>query len=266
MQYGISTACLYPMETEHSLDLLLRFGYKRFELFVNASSELQRSFLKELKNQAESAGATFCSMHPYTCAIEGTLFFGDYPRRLSDGIDFYKKYFEAAAFLGASIFVLHGQKATREKTFLFSDELYCERYLMLAEAAASFGITLCQENVFGFRSQSIEFIQKMNQLLGDSVHFVFDLKQTITAKQDSIQMLKSMGKHLRHVHLSDNTSSASCLLPGKGNFDIKGLLNHLQEIGFDGTLVTEVYRSSYGSPEEILETRPYLESLLSDYR
>ena len=35
MQTGVSTACLYPMETERSLELLLRMGYRRFEVFFN---------------------------------------------------------------------------------------------------------------------------------------------------------------------------------------------------------------------------------------
>ena len=37
---GVSTACLYPMETERALETLLRLGYRRFEVFLNAMEEL----------------------------------------------------------------------------------------------------------------------------------------------------------------------------------------------------------------------------------
>ena len=37
---GISTACLYPLETENALDRLLQLGFRRFEVFLNSFSEL----------------------------------------------------------------------------------------------------------------------------------------------------------------------------------------------------------------------------------
>ena len=265
MQYGISTACLYPMETEQALSLLLDYGFRRFEVFINAAYELQPTFLSELKAKAKDAGATFCAMHPYSCAMESAYFFGDYPRRLTEGIDFYKKYFEAAAFLGADLFVLHGQKSNRDGSFSFSDEFYCERFSLLAEAAEEFGVTLCQENVFCFRSQSLAFIQSMIRLLGDRANFVFDLKQTITAKQDSLKMVEVMGKRIRHVHLSDNNRLSSCLLPGKGDYPLGSLLSLLQKIGFTGNVITEVYRNSFGQPEEILASRAYSEKLFAAF-
>ena len=51
MQTGVSTACLYPMETERSLELLLRMGYRRFEVFFNCMEELGTPFLRELKRR-----------------------------------------------------------------------------------------------------------------------------------------------------------------------------------------------------------------------
>ena len=81
METGISTACLYPMETERALDLLLGLGFRRFEVFLNCESELQRPFLRELKARADEYGAVFTSVHPFTSAMESSLLFGNYPRR-----------------------------------------------------------------------------------------------------------------------------------------------------------------------------------------
>ncbi len=58
MKTGISTACLYPMETEQALALLLSLGYRRFEVFLNAFEELEKPFLRELKRRAEEYGAS----------------------------------------------------------------------------------------------------------------------------------------------------------------------------------------------------------------
>ena len=113
MRPGISTACLYPMEIERSLDLLLSMDFKLYEFFLNTWSELTPSFLRLLRNRLESEGAQVKSIHPFTSAIEGMLFFSEYLRRMEDALEFYKTYFEAAGMLGAKILVLHGQKGYR---------------------------------------------------------------------------------------------------------------------------------------------------------
>ena len=81
MKTGVSTACLYPLETERSLDILLKLGYRRFEVFLNCMEELEPAFLRGLKEQADAYGASFVSIHPFTSAVESSLLFGDYPRR-----------------------------------------------------------------------------------------------------------------------------------------------------------------------------------------
>ena len=101
MQTGISTACLYPMETEKSLEILLKQGYRCFEVFLNSAREMEKPFLRELKAMGSCYGASFVSVHPFTAAMESMLLFGDYPRRTEEGMDFYLRYAEAAAYLGA---------------------------------------------------------------------------------------------------------------------------------------------------------------------
>ena len=57
MRTGISTACLYPMEIEKSMDLLLSMDFRLFELFINTSSELDPSFVRVLRTRLEETGA-----------------------------------------------------------------------------------------------------------------------------------------------------------------------------------------------------------------
>ena len=109
MKTGISTACLYPLETEKSLELLLQLGFRLFEVFLNAEQELAPAFLKGLREKAKEYGAEFVSVHPYTSSSESLLLFGNYPRRTAEGFALYRRYLEAAAVLGAGYVVIHGQ-------------------------------------------------------------------------------------------------------------------------------------------------------------
>ena len=46
---GVSTACLYPLETEKAFEYLAKNGIKNTEIFFNTDSELTPSFVSELK-------------------------------------------------------------------------------------------------------------------------------------------------------------------------------------------------------------------------
>ena len=48
MDIGVSTACLYPLETEKALYELAKRGIKNVELFINSVDELEGSILAEI--------------------------------------------------------------------------------------------------------------------------------------------------------------------------------------------------------------------------
>lgn len=256
MNLGVSTACLYPAETEKALCQLLEMGFREFEFFLNTFSETQKEYLLSLRSQVEKSGAKVLSIHPFTSAFENMLFFSDYPRRTRDGIQFYHCFFEAANLLGAKILVLHGQRNYQHSKI--TEEEYLENYHQLFQEGKRFGITVAQENVVNFRSEKVDFIRRMGESLGEECAFVLDIKQAVRAGESPLEMCRAMGKQLVHVHLNDHREGADCLLPGQGNFNFKNLFQILQETGYHGQGVIEVYRDNYSNPEELWQAREYL--------
>ena len=108
MDIGVSTACLYPLETEKALYELAKRGVKNVEIFVNSIDELEGQVLVELRRIIGEYGMNVISMHPFSSPMETLFLFGDYPRRTEYLIDIYKRYFEVMAEIGADVFVLHG--------------------------------------------------------------------------------------------------------------------------------------------------------------
>ncbi|OUP07711.1 endonuclease [Anaeromassilibacillus sp. An200] len=263
MRTGISTACLYPMEIEKSLDLLLSMDFRLFELFINTSSELDPAFVRMLRTRLEETGAQVKSLHPFTSGFEGTLFFSEYLRRVEDGLEFYKRYFEAAGMLGAKLLVLHGQRGYREGKI--TEEEYLERYLRLYRLGQRFGIAVAQENVNQFRSEDPEFIARMRGQLGEECAFVFDIKQAVRAGKDPFAMCRAMGERLIHVHINDNAPGADCLLPGCGTMAYEKLLDLLRDSSYAGDLIIEVYRKNFGEPHELFAARERVESLCRSF-
>ncbi|MDE6766709.1 MAG: sugar phosphate isomerase/epimerase, partial [Eubacterium sp.] len=56
MKLGASTACFYPLETEQALKKVCALGFEKAEVFMNAPSELEEPFAKQLDKIARDGG------------------------------------------------------------------------------------------------------------------------------------------------------------------------------------------------------------------
>ena len=258
MGVGVSTACLYPMEIEQSLSELLRLGFQEFECFINTESELKPAFVAKLKELLGHSGGRVVSLHPFTSICEGLMFFSEYPRRTQDGIDFYRRYFEAAQALGARIVVMHGAKAP----YHVEVERYCEQFARLNEAAQPYGVTVAQENVNGYKSAEPSFLRGMRQVLGDRVKFVLDIKQSVRAGHNPYEIADAMGDGIIHVHANDHRPGRDCLLPGQGEMDYSKFQQKLNAFGYHGSWIIEVYRKNFEYSSELWDAAKYLNAVL----
>lgn len=260
MKSGISTACLYPMPLEDAFSTLLKMGFREFEIFFNTFSELEKSYIDELKMRADDAGGRIRSIHPFTSGYESYLLFSDYERRFLDGLEFYKRYFEACSRLGAKLLVLHGERS--DKRARIPETMYFERYARLFELGKSFGVTVAQENVDRFLSDDPGFLSRMKKACGTGCAFVLDIKQAVRGGEDPFRICRAMGDRIVHVHINDNSPASDCLLPGFGRMDFPALTRMLRSFGFDGDLMIEVYRDSFGKLGELLEAKRTVDRLI----
>ena len=262
MKCGISTACLYPMETSQSLELLLQTGHKVFEIFFNTESELEPPYLARLQEMLDAYGGRVRSVHPFTCGYEGVMLFSNYETRFHDSLRFYRRYCQAARTLGAQLLILHGLQSRFHSAE--AEERYFSRYRELYRMGQEYGVTVAQENVTQYCSEDPGFIRRMRSASGEECGFCFDVKQAIRSHVDCCQMLDAMGDRLLHVHLNDNRPGKSCLLPGSGTMDFPKLLQTLERSGYGGDVIIEVYRGDFQSTEELVQSREKVEKWLKD--
>lgn len=260
MRMGISTACLYPLELERSFQTLLSMEFRLFEVFLNTFSEFTPKYLRRLREAADAYGAEIKSIHPFTSGYEGFLLFSEYERRFQDSLEFYKQYFEAANRLGASIVVLHGQRDYASANI--SESTYFERYAALYELGRSYGVTVAQENVNKFRSESPAFIRRMRRYLGEECAFVIDLKQAVRAGQDPFVVCEAMGERIIHVHINDNAPGYDCLLPGRGTVNFQKFRDMLLGFHYQGDLIIEVYRRNFSDLFELQEAKKVVQQMI----
>lgn len=249
MSIGISTASFYPLETEESIALICEKNIPCTEIFFNCNLELKDSFTDYLLDIIGNSPLKISAIHPMLSFAEPYMVFSEYTRRFDESLENFKRYFEIAAKLGAKYVNLHGDRPTGK----LSVEEYCERFKIIADIGKGFGVTLCQENVNGYRSADPEFLAEMVEFLGDYANFTLDIKQSIRAGYTVPEIIEAMDYRIRHVHISDHSPAGDCLLPTRGHFDFGSLITDLNNHGYQGDYVIEVYRNAYKEFNEIFE-------------
>jgi sugar phosphate isomerase/epimerase len=258
MKLGVSTASLYPLETELALEKIGEMGIKNTEIFFNALSELKPSFVDILSDTAKNYGINISAVHPTMSLAESFMIFSAYERRFYEALDQFARYSEIAAELGAKYIIMHGGKPNG----ILSDEEYCERYMALNRQTLKNGVWVLQENVVHHRSGDIEFLRSMQDILGDDARFCLDIKQSVRSGFDPMELVKEFSANAYHYHLSDHSLAGDCLLPLNGNFDFKGFFDYLKSINYGGSAIVEVYSSIYKCYSEITDSYKKLQNLL----
>lgn len=250
MKIGVSTASLYPLETEIALEQIGKSGVKTTEIFFNCESELKPAFVDMLLDIKEEYSLDITAIHPTMSLAESFMIFSEYERRFTESLDKFSRYSEVAATLGAKYINLHGGKPNG----LTTDEEYCDKYMSLNERTQKNGVTVLQENVVRYRSGDVEFLRSMRDILGNNAQFCFDIKQAIRCGYNPLDLITEFWDNIRHFHISDHSLAGDCLLPLRGNFDFNTFIQLLKDRHFNGACVIEVYKNAYTDKQEIFDS------------
>lgn len=257
MSYGMSTSCLYPMQTEKALETLGKMGVKTCEVFLNSISETTPVFAALLNGIKDEYGMKITAVHPFSSFSETFMLFGEYERRYLDVVEFYKRCFEVTAMLGADISIIHGMRNVGK----LPHEIYFERFASLIGEGKKFGVRVAQENVNGHFSARPEFLSAMKTALGNDFRLVFDVKQAVRSGNDPCEFAEKFKNDIIRIHISDNNSESDCLPPGKGGFDFKKLFSIMKSVNYTGDYIIELYREGFGTVDELKESLEYLQRL-----
>ena len=241
MRIGVSTGCYFPRYTIDALKSVAETGAKVAEIFFNTDSELDESYVKQLKKVADDNGIEIISVHPFTSAIETFMFWSKSDYKLEDSVKYYEKYFKACNILGAKYVVIHGCHASAEYMTI---KKYAENLNVLSAKAREYGVFISQENVVKFKCGYIENLKELINYADKDIKFVFDLKQAIRAQQNIYDIIDLMGDRISHIHISDYDGRANSLLPGQGDIDFNALFSYLQGKYNVTTALIEVYNEN----------------------
>lgn len=261
MRAGISTASLFMRRNnEDALPLFNEWGVGTAEVFLTSFCEYERGFAETLA--ARKGDVNVFSVHDLNTQFEPQLY-AEHPRVKADAFVLLDKVMTAAQILGAKYYSFHGIariKRTFRENLDRTGEITQEIFRFCAER----GVTLSYENVeWAFYNRPGVFRALKAHCPG--LCGLLDLKQARLTGYDYRVYLDEMGGAISHVHASDITEDGKMCLPGTGRFDFDELFARLADVGFDGPVLIENYKSDYRELAELKHSYEFLAEKAEKY-
>jgi sugar phosphate isomerase/epimerase len=226
---GLSTTSVYPETTSSAFELARRLGYDGVELMVGIDPvAADVDAVLKLRDYHQ---VPVLSVHAPCLLITQRVWGSDPWAKL-------ERSAEAAHRLDADVVVVH-------PPFRWQRE-YARGFVAgVRRLTESTGITFCVENMYPWRTPGGElkaYVPGWDPTELDYDHLTLDFSHASTSNQQSLDLARSWGDRLRHVHLTDGTGSVKDehLVPGRGDQNAAQVLEYLAEQDFDGHVVLEV--------------------------
>jgi sugar phosphate isomerase/epimerase len=233
---GLSTSSVYPESTSSGFELARRLGYDGVEVMVGIDPVA--ADIDAVEKLRDYHGVPVLAIHA-PCLLVTQRVWG------SDPWEKLERSAEAAVRLGADVVVVHPPfRWQREyaRTFVSGIERLNE----------TTGVRFCVENMYPWRTPGGElkaYVPGWDPTELPYTDLTLDFSHASTAQQQSLDLARSWGSRLKHVHVTDGTGSIKDehLLPGHGDQQAGEVLTHLAQSGFAGHVVLEINSRKSGS-------------------
>ena len=102
-----------------------------------------------------------------------------------------------------------------------------------------------------------EYFARLKELVPD-LGATLDIKQTMQTGLGYRPFMDVIGDRLKTVHLCDFDDDGRLSLPGEGTFDFVTLFARLNDIGYTGPALMEVYTGNYDTEDRLRRAYEHL--------
>ncbi len=226
---GLSTSSVYPETTSSAFELARRLGYDGVELMVGIDPVA--ADIDAVEKLRDYHGVPVLSVHSPCLLITQRVWGTDPWAKL-------ERSAESAVRLDAPVVVVH-------PPFRWQRE-YGKNFVQgIKRLNETTGVTFCVENMYPWRTPGGElkaYVPGWDPTELDYNDLTLDLSHASTANQQSLDLARSWGRRLRHIHLTDGHGSMKDehLVPGRGDQRAGDVLGFLAASDFTGHVVLEV--------------------------
>jgi sugar phosphate isomerase/epimerase len=233
---GLSTSSVYPETTSSGFELARRLGYDGVEVMVGIDPVA--ADIDAVEKLRDYHQVPVLAIHSPCLLITQRVWGTDPWAKL-------ERSAEAAKRLDADVVVVHPPfRWQRDYARGFVDGV--------RRLANETGILFCVENMYPWRTPGGElkaYVPGWDPTELDYADLTLDFSHASTANQQSLDLARSWGSRLRHIHLTDGSGSVKDehLVPGRGDQQAGRVLQYLAETDFTGHVVLEINSRKSGS-------------------
>ncbi len=262
MRVGISTASLFGrFNTENGLKFLRENNVPCAEVFLESFCEYNKKFGKVLKKV--QGDVKVHSVHTLTTQFEPTLYSVN-ARAQADSFKLLENAMSVAKQVGADYYTFHGGARFKKTPFTIDYDRVGKITQDVIDTCAKYGVGLAYENVhWGYYNYKGFFSELRNRTNG--LKATLDIKQARQSGLSYVDFIEDMGSDVVTVHLSDIDQAGKMCLPGKGITDFDDLFDRLKDVGFNGALLLEVYKSDFNEYQELFDSLAFVNELSNKY-
>ncbi|MGN2635663.1 sugar phosphate isomerase/epimerase family protein [Nocardia takedensis] len=245
---GLSTASVYPQNTEAAFRYAAELGYDGVELMVWAEPASQN--IGTVQEYSRRYEVPILAVHA-PCLLISQRVWG------SDPVAKLERSVRTAETLGADTVVVHPPFRWQRR--------YAQGFAaQVAELEEHSPVVVAVENMFPMRADTLfgrrtGAVKRLERRGGPGPgltafspsydptdtgfrHYTLDLSHTATAGADPLSLAARMGSGLAHLHLADGRGAAhdEHLVPGEGTQPCAEVCAKLVETGFTGHAVAEI--------------------------
>lgn len=241
VKVALSSASVYPQGCAEAFAMAAELGYDGVEVMVWTDVVSQNAAV--LRRLSAHHGVPVLAVHAPTLLVTQRVWGREPWTKLEMSC-------ELAHELEAPTIVLH-------PPFRWQRD-YAARFVEgVAEMAEREDVVLAVENMYPWRARQREMLAYSpgwDPVPLDYPNVTLDLSHAATAGQDGLEVARSLGDRLAHLHLADGGGSAKDehLVPGRGTQPCGAVLGLLAEQNWSGTVVVEVNTRRCRTREERL--------------
>jgi sugar phosphate isomerase/epimerase len=246
IRIGMSTSCVYPLSTEHGFRMAQQAGYDGVEVMVTQDEVTQSA--EALRGLSERYAMPILSVHAPVLLLTHFVWGRDPQVKLEKSADLAKA-------LDARCVVVHPPFRWQVG--------YAEAFLDIVKSTAqNYGLEIAVENMFPWKvaGRALKAYSPGWDPIGmDCDAVTLDFSHAALSGRDGLEMARSLGGRLRHVHLCDGSGSMDegrifdeHLLPGHGSQPVAEVLAELAAKNWNGSVVAEVNTRKAKSENERL--------------
>ena len=258
IKVGLSTASVYPENTEAAFRYAAEIGYDGVELMVWAEPASQN--IATVQAYSRRYAMPVLAVHAPCLLISQRVWGADPAVKLERSV-------RTAEALGAATVVVHPPFRWQRR--------YAEGFAaQVAELEEGTAVAVAVENMFPMRADTLfgrheGSVRRLERRGGPGLsvtafspsydptdtgfqHYTLDLSHTATAGMDATLLAERMGAGLTHLHLADGRGAAhdEHLIPGDGSQPCAQICASLARNGFRGHVVVEANTQTARASQE----------------